>query len=295
MTRSHESPSRPVVAGSASGPATAVRVLHLQPRLTSDVRYHHDRAPGQKYLVLAASVVSDATMYVATRRVDGVPLDQPLWLDPHAHHCNSYYVFLGDGPRFQGLQGVVEIGERRLSVESPAVVFMPPFVIHRYRLTAGNGWYAQITLHPTYNGSLAPRRTWRSDVAPAVATQLHRRIVPSADVISLIDADFFPQPGVEVTLTDVRSKQTITTSGRAPVRRDVTRTLHVLLSRGTSAASLTLHQPIMQTLTAPVALLATTDAFVMRDVRGSPFCLTIRQTAESATCESGPQNGKPVA
>jgi 2-isopropylmalate synthase len=93
-------------------------------------------------------------MYVALRRVDGVPREPPRWLDPHRHRCNSFYVFLGDGRDLSGLEGVVEIEDGRWMVKAPAAVMIPAGALHHYWLLRGSGWYFQITLSPTYEVSL---------------------------------------------------------------------------------------------------------------------------------------------
>jgi len=132
------------------------RVIVPEPRPTSDVPYHHDRAPGQKYLILDDGVVPGSPIYVALRRINFVPPDQPRWLDPHEHRCNSLYVFLGDEPDLTGLQAMATIGDLTFPIRSPSAVLIPPRILHHYWYTSGSGWYFQITLSPDYSSSLVP-------------------------------------------------------------------------------------------------------------------------------------------
>jgi hypothetical protein len=180
-------------------------ILAPEPRPTSDVPYHHDRAPGQKYLLVDAERLPGSPVYVALRRVDGVPPDQPRWLDPHCHSCNSFYVFVGDGPDLGGLHAVVALGEGAYAVESPAAALVPPRLRHTYWLTEGSGWYLQITLSPTYEGSLLPQEdaTADGDVEPpraAVGDGPRRRFV---------DDELFRQPGVVVEVDELAAGATI--------------------------------------------------------------------------------------
>lgn len=131
-------------------------VIVPEPRPTPDVPYHHDRAPGQKYLILADSVVPGSPIYVALRRINEVPPEAPRWLDPHGHTCNSFYIFLGDAADLSGLQAMATIGDLTFPIAAPATVLIPPRTLHHYWYTAGSGWYVQVTLTPEYTDSLAP-------------------------------------------------------------------------------------------------------------------------------------------
>jgi len=175
------------------------RVIVPQRRPTSDVPYHHDRAPGQKYLVLADSVVAGSPIYVALRRVNVVPAEQPRWLDPHEHTCNSFYVFIGDGPVLAGLDAMVTLGEDTFPVSAPSAVLVPPRSLHHYWYTAGSGWYLQMTLSPEYTASLVPpdemgRGPGRAQRREEVRRSARRR----GEVWDFISPDLFDLPGVTV-------------------------------------------------------------------------------------------------
>jgi hypothetical protein len=242
------------------------RVIVPQRRPTSDVPYHHDRAPGQKYLLLDRSVSNDTPMYVALRRIDGVPPGQPRWLDPHAHNCNSFYVFLGDEEDLDGLAGEVEIGGVTFEVRSPSAVLIPPFVLHRYWLESGSGWYLQITLAPTYEESLAERGDWRSDTD---AQSLNTPVEAAGARLRLIDDRLFDTPGVAVDVAE------------APVPPDGGGqgfALHVVVSRRAAPASVSLTGGDGAPLATPIAVLATLGEPQLEPVSGRPLVVRIRPT-----------------
>jgi hypothetical protein len=168
------------------------------------VPYHHERAPaGQKYLVLDRSVVPGTPFSVVLRRIDHVPADDPpRWLDPHEHHCNSFYVFLGDGPDLTGLHAMAAIGDLTFPVAAPAAVLVPPRALHHYWYTAGSGWYLQVTLHPDYVGSLVPAQEW-GRAAPPRPESVHQRARTAPGGWRLVDDGMFDAPGLRLGVDDL--------------------------------------------------------------------------------------------
>jgi hypothetical protein len=245
---------------------TASRVIAPEPRPTSDVPYHHDRAPGQKYLLLDRSVVAESPIYVALRRIDGVPPGQPRWLDPHGHLCNSFYVFLGDGEDLGGLAGEVVVGEERFDVRSPSAVLIPPFVLHQYWLEGGSGWYLQITLAPTYEGSLAERSDWRGDLGAEHRGRLYRPAEPDGERLRLIDDGLFREPGISVDVVEVPLGTALPAAGPG---------LHVVLSRSAAPALVSLDGRLGRRLSSPVAILSDVGDPSLQRVSGRPLIVRI--------------------
>jgi 2-isopropylmalate synthase len=188
-----------------AGAAPIHRVLVPEPRPTSDVPYHHERAPaGQKYLILDRSVVPGSPFSVVLRRIDHVPADDPpRWLDPHEHDCNSFYVFLGDEPDLTGLHAVATIGDLTFPVASPAAVLIPPRALHHYWYTSGRGWYFQVTLKPDYVSSLVPAEEWgRAPPSPRLAG-VHQPARPAPGGWRLVDDVMFDAPGLRLEAVDL--------------------------------------------------------------------------------------------
>jgi 2-isopropylmalate synthase len=121
------------------------------PRLSSEVRYHHDCAPGTRFLALDESLIPGAPLYLAVRRVASIPVEQPEYVEVHAHSVDSLYVLLGDGPGLTGLSAIVrwEGGQRR--VDAPMTVLIPRGLAHSYKLTSGTGTYLSVVLAGDYN------------------------------------------------------------------------------------------------------------------------------------------------
>jgi hypothetical protein len=249
----------------APAQALQAQVIVPEPRPTSDVPYHHDRAPGQKYLLLDQSVSPQSPIYVALRRVNYVPARQPRWLDPHAHLCNSFYIFLGDEDDFAGLHGEVEIGEDRFEVKSPSSVLIPPLVRHHYWLTSGSGWYLQITLSPTYEASLADEARWQPTQDPALRGRLYSAARRDGARLRLIDDALLPDPGLEV---DLSSSPFLGTAGL---------TLHVAISPSAAPAAITFGDSRLVT---PVAILTKRHDLLLEQAEGSPFVVRIRPAPE---------------
>lgn len=211
--------------------ARAPHILVPEPRPTSDVPYHHDRAPGQKYLLVDEDRIPGCPVYVALRRVDSIPADQPRWLDPHRHNCNSFYVFIGDGPGLDGLEGVVALGEETFAVESPAAALVPPGLLHSYWLVAGSGWYLQITLSPTYVGSLLAEDATGESSSPSVEPP--RTAVPNATRYRFVDTALFRDPGVVVEVDDLAAGAAI---DARPTASERSLSIAVVLGRANAGA-----------------------------------------------------------
>jgi 2-isopropylmalate synthase len=88
------------------------------------------------------------------RKVDGIRADEPGHVDPHAHRCDSVFLFLGDGPDYTGLTVEVLINARLKTVRSPATVFIPAGARHSYRFVEGSGSFINFVDSGDYNQSL---------------------------------------------------------------------------------------------------------------------------------------------
>jgi hypothetical protein len=259
--------------------AGILRVLTPEPRPTSDVPYHHDRAPGQKYLILDKTVISESTIYVALRRIDRVQKGQPRWLDPHAHHCNSFYIFIGDEDDLGGLHGEVEIGKHRFPVHAPSAVSIPPFAIHHYWLTSGSGWYLQITLSPTYEGSLADPADWRSELSPESSLRAYQPAEQTGRAWRLIDDALFYDAGIVVDAAEASLEFEPPTTG------DPEQTLHIVVSRRGAPASVALDGSSTGRLSTPFAILSGERNLPLRDVWGRPLVVRVTQRPRRRSLE----------
>ena len=183
-----------------------------QERRTSEVPYHSDLAPGRRFVFVGRQVYPQSVLYVVGRRVDDVPIDQPEWLEDHRHNCNTFYVFLGDREDLSGLRSTVTIEGRTFDVHAPAVVMIPQYTLHHYRLVDGSGWSFHVNLRGDYEASLTgPGEVDTSRIpAPAVEDvyKAAERMDGQGEVQrwSFIDSRF-AQPGILLRIYQVVADQ----------------------------------------------------------------------------------------
>ena len=63
-----------------------------QLRRTSEIPFHSDRAPGERFVFVGRVLDPVCHLYVVGRKVMEIPADQPEWLDDHRHNCPMFYV-----------------------------------------------------------------------------------------------------------------------------------------------------------------------------------------------------------
>ncbi len=126
--------------------------IPMQVRPTSELKFHHDVAPGLRYLAIDKSLCEKAAIYIAIRRVYDVKHDQPEYIDKHIHSVDSLNLFIGDDDKLKGLRATVRIEDHEREIESPMTVFIPKGLYHNYKMTGGSGIFVNILLAGDYNG-----------------------------------------------------------------------------------------------------------------------------------------------
>lgn len=134
------------------------KYIPMQKRRTSEVKFHHDIAPGLRFLAIDKSLYKDAPIYIAIRRAKDVKSNQPEYIDWHAHSVDSLYLFIGDNDGLKGLRAVVRIEDQEREIESPMTVFIPKELRHSYKLIGGSGIYVSILLNGDYNANTFDER-----------------------------------------------------------------------------------------------------------------------------------------
>lgn len=115
---------------------------------------HHRHGPGERYVLMDNRFVASADQYLIARRLPHGAHPSTSHVDPHVHHCDSLFGFLGEEPNYTGLMVEVQVGEQRTVLESPASVFIPAGVEHSYRAIKGAGTYLNYVLSGSYEESL---------------------------------------------------------------------------------------------------------------------------------------------
>jgi 2-isopropylmalate synthase len=124
----------------------------------SELKYHRDGV-GQRWVLMDKRIDERSSAYIIERIFDKdySEVYQPH-VDAHTHHCDSFFVFMGDNPDGTGLTVSVSFGsgndEVTKTFSSPASVFIPAHVIHSYRYLNGTGRFLNFVLSPSYNESL---------------------------------------------------------------------------------------------------------------------------------------------
>ncbi len=138
--------------------SNALQVKQPFKKGASELRYHRDGV-GQRWVFMDNRVDPRSAVYVIERIFDQDYSDtyQPH-VDPHTHHCDSFFVFMGNYPDGSGLEVEVTFisdGVKTSKVfESPASIVIPAGVAHTYAYVKGIGRFLNFVLSPNYNESL---------------------------------------------------------------------------------------------------------------------------------------------
>jgi hypothetical protein len=125
-----------------------------QLRRTSEIPFHSDRAPGDRYVFVGRVLDAVCQLYVVGRKVEEIPTDQPEWLDDHRHNCPTFYVLIGRNPDLTGLAAEVVIEGTVFRADAPAAVLLATGALHHHRLVQGGGWSFHVNVRPDYVESL---------------------------------------------------------------------------------------------------------------------------------------------
>jgi hypothetical protein len=129
-------------------------VITPQLRRTSEIPFHSDRAPGDRFVFVGRVVDPVCNLYIVGRRVEEIPADQPEWLDDHRHNCPTFYVLIGRDSDLDGLAAEVVIEGTAFVAESPVAVLLPTGALHHHRLVRGGGWSFHVNVRADYVESL---------------------------------------------------------------------------------------------------------------------------------------------
>jgi 2-isopropylmalate synthase len=129
-------------------------ILRPDIRPTSEIKFHRDTAPGDRYVFMDSKKIPEANFYTIVRNAFDVKADQSQYVDPHRHNCDTYHLFIGNGPDYTGLTGEMVIDGKESIVASPAAVHVLEGVPHYYRLIGGSGKFFNVVPKGNYNESL---------------------------------------------------------------------------------------------------------------------------------------------
>lgn len=114
----------------------------------------HRAGPGVRHVMIDERLVGDCRQYCIVRDIPRLEDAPDGHVDVHAHHVDSYFLFLGHEPGLRGLKAQVQLGDHVEIVDSPKAVFIPAGVPHTFRLLAGSGIFVNHVDSGSYNESL---------------------------------------------------------------------------------------------------------------------------------------------
>ena len=131
-----------------------MHIIQPQLRRTSEIRYHSDLAPGQRFVFVGRVADPISRLYIVGRKVEQVPAGQPEWLDDHRHNCPTFYVLVGRNRDLTGLAAEIVVEGRSFVAESPSAIMLPRGFLHHHRLIRGGGWSFHVNVRADYEESL---------------------------------------------------------------------------------------------------------------------------------------------
>jgi 2-isopropylmalate synthase len=129
--------------------------LFIQPFEKSSVELkYHSHGPGTRYVMLDKRLRKDSPFYFIARKVENVESSCLAHVEDHVHNCDSVFLFLGDGSSYTGVTVEVTVGDKVKLLSSPATVFIPMGVKHKYCFISGSGTFINFVHSGLYSDSL---------------------------------------------------------------------------------------------------------------------------------------------
>jgi 2-isopropylmalate synthase len=124
------------------------KVLDLSTRPL--VTGHAEELPVKRYILLDQTAVPETVLYQAIHHVDGLTAPPPDYQVFHSHEFVETYLFLGRGPEYTGLKAELYLEDERYEVVSPASVYIPVGMRHKYKMIEGSGLLVITALKSVY-------------------------------------------------------------------------------------------------------------------------------------------------
>lgn len=123
-------------------------------RLTTEIKYHSNAAPGVRYVFVDGKLKPEAGFYTVVRSVSNVQPTQTKYVDLHAHNCDTQHIAIGTGPDLRGLKIEFQILDEKVVLESPVGIHIPAGTRHSQRIIEGSGHFFNFVPKQHYNDSL---------------------------------------------------------------------------------------------------------------------------------------------
>ena len=110
-----------------------------------------DELPVKRSIFIDKAMVPETVLYQAMHEVDNLEKTPEHYQIFHSHDFVETYIFLGRGPDFTGLSAELIMEDEQYEIHSPASVYIPIGVNHKYRMTKGSGILIITTLKTEYS------------------------------------------------------------------------------------------------------------------------------------------------
>ena len=107
--------------------------------------------PVRRHVLLDKEMVEETVLYQAMHEVDDLMEPPPDYQIFHCHDFVETYLFLGRGRDYTGLTAEVILDDERYEVVSPASVYIPAGLVHKYRMFRGSGLLIITALRDVYS------------------------------------------------------------------------------------------------------------------------------------------------
>lgn len=107
--------------------------------------------PLRRKILIDREMVPETGVYQAMHIVDDLQNEPPHYQRFHSHDFVETYLFLGSGPEHTGLTAEVTLEDECHRIESPASVYIPAGMKHRYKMVKGTGILIITALKETYS------------------------------------------------------------------------------------------------------------------------------------------------
>lgn len=116
---------------------------------TKELNFHNEtKEIGERFVFCDSNLFPSARIYAIVRVFDNFN-NEPNndgYIETHSHHTDSLWLFIGKENDLTGLTVLIDIDNNEKIVYSPASVYIPANVKHKYLPIKGAGYYINILL-----------------------------------------------------------------------------------------------------------------------------------------------------
>jgi hypothetical protein len=116
---------------------------------TKELNFHNENNEvGDRFVFCDLNLIPNSKLYSIVRVFNNInnETDKSDYIELHSHITDSLWVFIGKEIDLTGLKVSVEIDGNIKIVDSPASIYLPANVKHKYMPIKGSGYYINILI-----------------------------------------------------------------------------------------------------------------------------------------------------